>query len=134
MFSKDGKADTGETTVAARLDAARRSNGGSTLSVINRDLKITGDLATSGDLQIDGEVEGDVQSRSVTIGENAAVRGTVSGDNVRIYGSFNGQLKGQSVVLGKTAKLVGDVTHKTLTMEPGATFEGQSRPMGSAKS
>ncbi|HEY7688662.1 MAG TPA: polymer-forming cytoskeletal protein [Dongiaceae bacterium] len=112
-----------------RLDVAQRSNGNAAPSIIGRDLKIKGDLICNGDIQIDGEVEGDVQSNSLTIGEGASVRGTVSGTNVRVYGSFSGQLKGHSVALAKTAKLVGDVTHQTLSVEAGAQFEGNSKRM-----
>ena len=133
MFSKDSKNGAPETAALA-ADIARRSNGNSTQSIISRDLKIKGDLICNGDIQIDGEVEGDVQSRSITIGEGADVRGTISSDSIRICGSVNGQLKGQSVVLAKTAKLIGDVVHQTLAVEPGAFFEGQCRRIDGAKS
>ena len=127
MFSKDSKAGAPEATPFPAADAARRSNGSAAPSIISRDLKIKGDLICNGDIQIDGEVEGDVQSRSITVGEGADVRGSISSDNIRICGSVNGQLKGQSVVLAKTAKIVGDVIHQTLAVEPGAFFEGQCR-------
>jgi cytoskeletal protein CcmA (bactofilin family) len=94
-------------------------------------LKIKGDLICNGDIQIDGEVEGDVQSRSVTIGEGAEMRGTVSGDTVQVWGSVNGQVKGNSVVLAKSAKVIGDVVHQTLAIEAGAFFEGQCRRIDS---
>ncbi len=132
MFSKDGK--TGAPEAAATPDAARRNTGNPTQSIISRDLKIKGDLTCNGDIQIDGEVEGDVQSRSITVGEGADVRGTISSDSIRVCGSVNGQLKGQSVVLAKTAKLVGDVMHQTLAIEPGAFFEGRCSRIDSSKS
>jgi cytoskeletal protein CcmA (bactofilin family) len=134
MFSKDSKNGASEVTAFPAADGARRSNGSAAQSIISRDLKIKGDLICNGDIQIDGEVEGDVQSRSITIGEGADVRGTISSDTIRICGSVNGQLKGQSVVLAKTAKLVGDVTHQSLAVEPGAYFEGQCRRIDGAKS
>ncbi len=133
MFSKDGKTGTPEVA-AATPDAARRSTGNPTPSIISRDLKIKGDLTCNGDIQIDGEVEGDVQSRSITVGEGADVRGTISSDSIRVCGSVNGQLKGQSVVLAKTAKLVGDVMHQTLAIEPGAFFEGRCSRIDGSKS
>lgn len=133
MFSKDSKAGAPEATPFPAPDAARRSNGSAAPSIISRDLKIKGDLICNGDIQIDGEVEGDVQSRSITVGEGADVRGSISSDNIRICGSVNGQLKGQSVVLAKTAKIVGDVIHQTLAVEPGAFFEGQCRRIDGTK-
>jgi|SRR5215470_9532236 len=133
MFAKDGKTAP-EAPAAVTPDVARRSNGHATQSIISRDLKIKGDLMCSGDIQIDGQVEGDVQSRSITIGEGADVRGSISSDSIRVCGSVNGQLKGQSVVLAKTAKLVGDVMHQTLAVEPGAFFEGQCRRIDGTQS
>jgi cytoskeletal protein CcmA (bactofilin family) len=134
MFAKDSKA---APLAAVTPDAPRPINGssnGHAQSIISRDLKIKGDLVCNGDIQIDGEVEGDVQSRSITIGEGADVRGTISSDTIRVCGSVNGQLKGQNVVLARTAKLVGDVTHQTLAVEPGAFFEGACRRIDGAKS
>jgi len=44
------------------------------------------------------------------------------------------RLLGLAVDLAKTAKLVGDVTHKTLAVEPGAFFQGQCRRIDGAQS
>jgi len=137
MFSKDGKAAAAHEPASIPTAAAARpsnGNGNATQSIISRDLKIKGDLICNGDIHIDGEVEGDVQSRSITIGEGADVRGSISSDTIRVCGSVNGQVKGQSVVLAKTAKLVGDVVHQTLAVEPGAFFEGQCRRINGTQS
>ena len=136
MFSKEAKATAHEPAAAPMAAAARPSNGNGNgaQSIISRDLKIKGDLICNGDIHIDGEVEGDVQSRSITIGEGADVRGSISSDTIRVCGSVNGQVKGQSVVLAKTAKLVGDVVHQTLAVEPGAFFEGQCRRINGTQS
>ena len=57
----------------------------------------------------------------------------ISGEAVRICGSVNGQIKGTTVTLAKTAKVVGDVLHQTLSIEPGAFFEGQCRRIDSSQ-
>jgi cytoskeletal protein CcmA (bactofilin family) len=106
---------------------APASSRSATPSIISPDLKIKGDLICNGDIQIDGTIEGDVVSRSITVGEGADVRGAISGEAVRICGSVNGQIKGTTVTLAKTAKVIGDVMHQTLSIEPGAFFEGQCR-------
>ncbi len=43
----------------------------SSVSVISKALKITGQLESSEDIQIDGTVEGDVRAVSVTVGNGA---------------------------------------------------------------
>ncbi len=93
-------------------------------SIISADLKIVGDLHSNGDLQIDGAVEGDITSRSLTIGEGAVVRGSLLAESVRVHGAIFGQIKANSVTLTKTAKVEGNVVHQALSMEAGAILSG----------
>ena len=93
-------------------------------SIISADLKIIGDLDSGGDLQIDGAVEGDITSRSLTIGESAVVRGVLVAETVRIYGSVIGEVRANSVTLSKTARVAGDISHQSLIMEAGADLVG----------
>ncbi len=94
-------------------------------SIISADLKIVGDLNSGGDLQIDGAVEGDITSRSLTVGESAVVRGVLVAETVRIYGSVIGEVRANSVTLSKTARVAGDITHQSLIMEAGAELVGK---------
>ena len=93
-------------------------------SIISADLKIVGDLHSNGDLQVDGAVEGDITSRSLTIGEGAVVRGSLLAESVRVHGAIFGQIKANSVTLAKTAKVEGNVVHQALSMEAGAILSG----------
>src|SRR5499427_10067597 len=137
MFSKDSKStSTPAASPAPAVDtrtAAAAAARAVAPSIISPDLKIKGDLICNGDIQIDGSIEGDVVSRTITVGEGADVRGAISGESVRICGSVNGQIKGTTVTLAKTAKVVGDVMHQTLSIEPGAFFEGQCRRIDSTQ-
>jgi cytoskeletal protein CcmA (bactofilin family) len=127
MFSKDSKSTT-SNTVSNGATESRITHGG-VPSIISADLKIVGDLKSSGDIQIDGTVEGDIDSRMLTIGEGATVKGAIAAETVRISGSIFGQVKANTVILAKTAKVSGDITHETLTMEAGAILEGGVRRM-----
>ncbi len=95
-------------------------------SIISADLRIVGDLHCTGDVHIEGTVEGEVTSRTVTIGEGAQVSGPIHADTIEIYGTFNGPIEGNTVTLARTAKVNGDIAHKTLSIEAGAHFEGHS--------
>ncbi|MEE8500291.1 MAG: polymer-forming cytoskeletal protein [Kiloniellales bacterium] len=137
MFSKDTKrsstsASANGGTGGEAVTGATGSNGGSAKasgvpSIISADLTIVGDLKSDGDLQIEGTIEGDINSRQITVGEQAKVEGCIVADTVRVSGTVKGQIKAQTVHLDRNAKVTGDVIHATLTMEAGALLEGQVR-------
>ena len=126
MFSKDSTAShtAGTTTYDA---AGERAKSSGVASIISTDLKIIGDLKCNGDIMIDGTVEGDINCRILTVGERAKINGSVVADTVRISGTIKGQVKAKAVHLDKSARVTGDITHGTLTMEAGASLEGQVR-------
>ncbi len=129
MFSKENKSNgTGATANGA---TEPRITHGGVPSIISADLKIVGNLKSSGDIQIDGTVEGDIDSRTVAIGEGATVKGSIVAETVRVSGNIVGQVKATAVILAKTAKVNGDITHETLTMEAGAFLEGGVRRLES---
>jgi len=96
-------------------------------SIVSADLTVTGDLVSAGEIQIDGRVEGDIRCASLIIGIAGAVTGEVSAQTVRMHGTVSGQVIAKSVFLASTARMVGDVTHESLAIEPGAFMEGHCR-------
>ena len=126
MFSKASK--PGQITGAE----GARSTKNSVPSIISADLRINGDLVCSGDVQVDGWVEGDIQSRTIVVGEGATVNGGLQAESVRICGVVKGQIKAETVVLEKTAKVTGDVLHKSLAIEQGASLEGMCKRLEAA--
>jgi cytoskeletal protein CcmA (bactofilin family) len=148
MFTKDSKssatsatANGGDRPAGFNGDSATTGSGAKASgakasgvpSIISPDLKIIGDLKSGGDIQIDGTIEGDINSRLLTIGEQAIVEGSIVADTVRVSGTVNGQIKARIVHLDKVARVIGDVTHETLTMEAGASLEGQVKRLEPAR-
>ena len=138
MFSKDSKSSAtpgtsndkdgangigGSATGTNSYGSASKASG--VPSIISPDLKIVGDLKSNGDIQIDGTIEGDINSRLLTVGKQAVVEGCIVADTVRISGTVNGQVQARMVHLDKDARVTGDLIHETLTMEAGALLEGQ---------
>ncbi len=129
MFSKastTGKPGLTATGITGG-DTARPAPRSAAPSIISSDLKILGDLISAGDLQVDGIVEGDIQSRSLTVGEGAVVTGNIVAETTRVCGQVTGQIKASTVTLDRTAKVVGDIVHQVLALEPGAFLEGHVR-------
>jgi len=125
MFSRGSKSNGSATPSVEPARTPVRANASP--SIISADLRIVGDLTSAGDIQIDGEVEGDIQSRTLTVGEGAQVRGSISAETVRVCGSVTGQIKATTVTLDRTAKVLGDILHTSLAIEPGAFLEGHCR-------
>ncbi len=128
MFSSN-ESRTPDASPASKDPTGNNGKAGGVPSIISPDLKIIGDLKSSGHIQIDGSVEGDIHSRTLTIGESGEVQGSVVADTVHISGTAMGQVKAKSVILDRSAKMTGDITHENLTMEAGASLEGHVRRM-----
>jgi len=129
MFTTGSKS---EGEAPATTSTAARGKGGEA-SVISPDLKITGNLESAGDIHIKGTVEGDIRSRSVTVGEGAKVTGAIIADTVQISGALDGQVEAPNVTVARSAKVHGDIVHQTLSIEAGAHIEGQCRRLDTRK-
>jgi cytoskeletal protein CcmA (bactofilin family) len=105
----------------------RDKRGDSAPSILSDDLTIEGDIVSEGEVHINGTVKGDVTARKLTLGEDAAITGTVEVDDAVIGGKLAGRLTAASVVLLDTARVVADITHVSLAIAPKAVFEGFSR-------
>jgi len=97
-------------------------------SIISAALSVTGRLESAGDIQVDGKVEGDIRGQTVRIGNQAVIKGTVFGDVVELAGTLEGKIEASSAVLMRTARMSGDIVHRSLQIEQGAFFNGNSRP------
>jgi cytoskeletal protein CcmA (bactofilin family) len=125
MFSKASKAHSRDTKL--------ESGGKSVPSIISADLKITGDLISSGEIQIDGTVEGDIECSALIIGVNGSVTGEINAESVRLHGKVEGVIRAKTVYLAATAHMVGDITHDSLAIDPGAFMEGHCGRLGAEK-
>jgi len=122
MFSKT---DKDVQTPKPRIEPERSTSRSNVPSIISSNLRITGNLKTDGDVQIDGEIDGDVDSKLLTLGENGVINGAIVADLARIAGTVNGSITARVVELGRTAKITGDINHFSLAIEPGAYIQGQ---------
>jgi cytoskeletal protein CcmA (bactofilin family) len=133
MFGKD-KEDVAAQDGAPASAARQASNaGGDAPSIISADMKVVGNLNSGGDIQIDGAVEGDIKSRTVTVGENANISGSISADSVNVRGRVSGKIIADAVRIAKSANVQGDISYKTLAIEEEAVLDGQVRRIDSAK-
>ncbi len=87
---------------------------------------LQGRLEVQGDLKIAGKVEGELKaSGSVTIVSGASVQASIEGANVSVRGQVTGNVTAKPrLTLGGSGRLNGDVNVGRLTVEDGATLNG----------
>jgi cytoskeletal protein CcmA (bactofilin family) len=108
-------------------------------SLVGEGTQINGSLHFTDGLRIDGQVMGDViaegEGRSIlVISDNARVHGRVYAAHVIINGEVRGPLHSTEMLeLQPKARVVGDVRYELLEMHPGATVEGELKPLKSAE-
>ncbi|MEM9478573.1 MAG: polymer-forming cytoskeletal protein [Verrucomicrobiota bacterium] len=101
----------------------------SSKNVLSNDVEIKGTIKFSNDLIIDGRIEGEVLSDgSLTVGENAYVKGDIKTKSVVVFGKVEGNITvKEHCDLKSNAEIVGDIGAGTLSIEGGATFMGSSK-------
>ena len=127
MFTKS-KSSKNPSPSAAPLAPQKPARPGPP-SIVAADMCILGDLESEGDVQVDGRVNGDLRTRTVTVGQGATINGAITGETIKIAGTVNGEIRGNTVVLTATAKVVGDIHHKSLSIDAGAYLQGLCKRM-----
>ena len=112
------------------MDTSARAEDSSSLSIstVSEDLTITGNVELKGELHINGQVQGDVRCVALVLGENAQLEGNVVAEDVMVRGRLIGSVRAQKVILQSTAHVECNLVHKSLAVEHGTHFEGESRP------
>lgn len=104
---------------------AAAQNGTNVVNLGPRDV-LQGRLEIQGDLKIQGNVEGELKAAGdVTIDSSATIQASIEGSNVSIRGQVTGSVTAKRrLTLGGSGRLNGDVKVARLTVEDGATLNG----------
>lgn len=108
------------------VQASSGQNGGNNVvSLGPRDI-LQGRLEIQGDLKIAGNVEGDLKaSGDITIDSGATIQAAIEGANINVRGQVTGNVTAKKrLTLGGSGHLSGDVRVGRLTVEDGATLNG----------
>lgn len=110
----------------AAQTATTTANGGNNVVTLGPRDVLQGRLEIQGDLKIAGNVEGDLKaSGDVTIDSGATIQAAIEGANVSVRGQVTGNVTARRrLTLGGSGHLNGDVRVSRLTVEDGATLNG----------
>lgn len=110
-----------------RKEAGRMSDNGE-VTIVGVGARLEGNVVSAGHLRIDGQVKGQINAEGdVTLSPQSQVEADIRAQNVSVAGKF----KGNVVVKGKAhlargGRVDGNITSKTLVIEEGGVFHGQS--------
>jgi cytoskeletal protein CcmA (bactofilin family) len=96
-------------------------------SILSNNIKVMGEIKSEGEVHIDGQLVGDIQCDILHIGVNGMVKGKIRANTLRVSGAVEGRIIVTSVFLASTARIVGDVFHESIAIEPGAFVNGICR-------
>lgn len=106
--------------------SAGTQNGGTNVVTLGPRDSLHGRLDIHGDLKIHGTVEGELKaSGDVVVESTATVQASIEGANVNVRGQVNGNVTARRrLTLGGSGRLNGEVKVGRLTVEDGATLNG----------
>jgi cytoskeletal protein CcmA (bactofilin family) len=111
---------------SAAHSAGTTQNGGTNVVTLGPRDSLHGRLEIHGDLKIHGTVEGELKaSGDVLVESTATVQASIEGSNVNVRGQVNGNVTARRrLTLGGSGRLNGEVKVSRLTVEDGATLNG----------
>ncbi len=100
-------------------------------SVLGTATRVEGTLRLDESVRIDGWVEGNLEQtdgkdRWILIGPRAEVHGDIRAQNISVAGKVIGNIvASESIELLDGCEVRGNITHKSINVEPGASVHGQ---------
>ncbi len=93
-------------------------------SVLAPDLHIKGEISCTSTIEILGRIEGKVTSKTLIVGVEGRVKGSIFAENVDLLGKFDGTLATQGLLVRSSSDVQADVRYTTLSIESGALIDG----------
>lgn len=94
-------------------------------TVVARGVVFRGDIEGATDLQVQGQVLGKVLVADLLLDADGLIEGSVRAEAVVIGGRMVGPVEAETVHLAATASVEGDVTCRSIQIDPGARFTGR---------
>jgi cytoskeletal protein CcmA (bactofilin family) len=101
---------------------------GDEVTIVGQGAKLEGTVVSAGSLRIDGQIKGQVNADGdVMLSPQSVVEADIRAQNVSVAGRFKGSIvvKGRAEI-ARGGRVDGNITSKTLVVEEGALFQGQS--------
>ena len=94
-------------------------------SIIDKSMKITGELSFSGKTRIDGTIIGNLSGEHLILSESGKITGDIAASSFNCFGTLEGNVKAGIVTARKDCSIRGRLEAGSLTVEPGAVIDGE---------
>lgn len=100
-------------------------------TVIGPGLLLEGKLESDEDVWIAGRIKGEVHcKRKVIVARSGHIEASIHCASIVVFGEVVGNVVAdEHVIIESSGRLIGDITTKLLTNQPGGFFEGYSKMM-----
>jgi cytoskeletal protein CcmA (bactofilin family) len=127
---EESETDAAQPGAAAerREERPMAEQEGGEVTIVGQGAKLEGTVVSAGSLRIDGQVKGQINADGdVALSPQSQVEADIRAQNVSVAGRFKGNLivKGKAH-LARGGRIEGNITSKTLVVEEGGVFHGQS--------
>jgi len=119
--------DNEEETAKVEIPAIEDITNDDVETVVGPSVNVEGNLSSSGNIIVKGSVSGSVNtSKMLTAEKGSKIIANVKAGNANISGEIKGNVKiKESLELTATSRVLGDISAKTLSVEPGAVIYGK---------
>jgi len=131
---RSGTVAQAAATHERREERPMAENEGGEVTIVGAGARLEGNVVSAGSLRIDGQVKGQINADGdVSLSPQSQVEADIRAQNVSVAGRFKGNIlvKGKAV-LARGGRVDGNITSKTLVVEEGGIFHGQSIMDGGA--
>ncbi len=95
------------------------------ISVIGRDILVTGDIETEIDLHVEGRIVGNVRCNTLILGEGSCVAGNINAERVLVAGMVKGSIETGDLAIESSAQVKGNVTYSRIRISNGGVIDGR---------
>jgi cytoskeletal protein CcmA (bactofilin family) len=98
------------------------------VTIVGAGARLEGNVVSAGNLRIDGQVKGQINADGdVALSPQSQVEADIRAQNVSVAGRFHGNIVvKERAHLARGGRVEGNITSKTLVVEEGGVFHGQS--------
>lgn len=109
----------------------QKAEGEAISSIIDKTMLISGGISFQGKTRIDGTIDGDISGDYLILSESGKITGDIKVSSLICHGSIEGNIHASLVTARKGCFIRGRLEAGSLTVEPGATLDGEIKATGS---